>query len=87
MNNPAVLVWKSDRFPRKFQDAEGKYLPLSSQVYTHPSIDIIARVVCRNEIEEARKRVILNRGKYYFKPSTNYLKARTSVRLDINRYV
>jgi hypothetical protein len=79
MSNP-TLVWKSSKFPRTFFDAEGNRRPLSKMVYTNPSIDCIARVVCRKEIEEAKSRVIVERGKYFFQPSIGYIRARLGFR-------
>jgi hypothetical protein len=70
----AILIWEARKDPRHFR------------VYTHPAIDIIARVVCRREIEDARKRVVVERGKYFFQPSIDYIRARLGFRPKNNNY-
>lgn len=80
MKSRAQLVWNSLKFPRKYVNAEGKKLPLSMQVYAPGSFEIIARAVCRRELNEARERVVVERGKYFFQPSINYIRARLGFR-------
>lgn len=64
MKQQAVLEWQASKDDRKYE------------VYRWPAIDILARVVCRREIEEAKKRVIIERGKFFYQPSLNYIRAR-----------
>lgn len=72
-NNRAVLVWEAKKDPRHYR------------VYI-PSFEGIARWVGRREIEDARKRVIVERGKYFFQPSIDYIRARLGFRPKNNNY-
>lgn len=61
------LEWQANKDPRKYE------------CYTQPPIDLIARVVCRREIEEARQRINSVHGRFAYIPSPNYTKARINL--------
>jgi len=61
----AKLVWKASLDPRKYD------------VFSWPSIDYIARVVYRHEIEAARRRLVIRNRRYRYTPSSEYIQART----------
>lgn len=59
------LIWQSSSHPRNL----GVF---------RSGIEYIARVLCRHEIEEARRRIQQRGRRYFYNPSEEYIHARMS---------